>query len=154
MIKIFSILALFCFVGTLHAREQRETRYYKEIGATISLPHHFEGLWPLLNLPPKEDHYRFEYQSLRPIEITFHDAAGGFKNSADGWAKARFQYDREGKLIETSFLDKDEKPILSRSLRFSKETITYDLDGKPQQTFYNHKGKILKTPQKDWKNSF
>lgn len=147
LIVYVCVMSLTCFGG-------ESVRYFKEIGVTISHPYHFEGLYPSLK-PQSEDHYEFILSERgHPIRITYYNKRGQVINNKDGWAIFYLTYDDKGRLIESAFYKADGKPALGKSLGFAREFVTYDEQGLPQQLFYNPKGKVLKSPQKDWRSGW
>lgn len=129
-------------------------RYFKEIAVTLSHPYHFEGLYPSLR-PQSEDHYEFILSEIgSPIRITYYNRLGQVTNTKDGWAIFQLSYDDKWRLIESVFYKAEGGLVLGKTLKFAREVVQYDEQGLPQQFFYNPKGKVLKTPQKDWRSDF
>ncbi|OGQ04149.1 MAG: hypothetical protein A2W61_04460 [Deltaproteobacteria bacterium RIFCSPLOWO2_01_44_7] len=155
----FAGLILFglpCFGGepSTDTLAGKSVKHFKDIAPTVSLPHHFEGLYPSLN-PQSESHYEFILNNrFSPIRITYFDKLGKITNTPDNWAVLKMTYDEKSRLTESAFYRANGDLVVSKSLRFAREVVEYDEMGGVKQTFYNPKGKPLKSPQKDWRSDF
>lgn len=142
--KTFLTVLVFFLVSSA-AFADNKTEHFKELGLTQSKQHYFEGLWPVIN-PKSQDHYQFiTHGKQQLLKVSHFNEKGELSSGLDGWAIYQLTYDEEGRVIESSFHKPSGSLSLSRSLKFAREVIQYEVNGKAKREYFSPEGRRLKT---------
>jgi len=78
------------------------------------------------------------------VEETFNDAIGN-PVSIDGVYKYKYKHDNLGRVIETTFLDLNDIPVMSTLMGYSKKVVVYDEYQQfiRSENYYDDKGELL-----------
>lgn len=72
----------------------------------------------------------------KPVENLFYDTEGNLINNVDGYAREVIEYDSNGRMLKSSYYDKDGSPADFSEYGYSTKTVTYDERGRETSESY------------------